>query len=236
MRSIGLLFKVLWSPGEAMFQLSKNPRVLAPMLFLSVFSFVAGSITLTKVDFAELSMRMIERSARGAQMPDEQKEQIRRATNSTPAKVSLFAATVVLPLIVIVVVAVVYFGLFTMLGREGGFKSYLSITTYAFVPIVFSQLAGLLRAYLVPSSSLMLDELGSLSAAVFIDRDSVSPVVFTAANTVDLSSIWILTLLAIGYGFVTRKRLSKTARTGAVVGVFLAYAALKLVSAAVRGV
>ena len=236
MRSIGLLFKVLWSPSEAMFLLSKNPRVLVPLLFLSVFSLVAGSTVLMKLDFAEMSMRMIERSARGRSISDEQKAQMRQFMNLPVAKASFFGSTVVVPLFTILIVAGVYFGLFTMLGREGGFKAFLSITAFAFIPMLFSLLASVVRAYLVPPSSLMLDELGSLSAAVFLDRDAVSPVVFAAANSIDFTSIWILILLVIGYGFVTRKSVSKVTRTVAVVGVFLAYVALKLASAGVRGV
>ena len=32
MNSFALLFKVLWAPGEAMLLISKNPRVLAPLI------------------------------------------------------------------------------------------------------------------------------------------------------------------------------------------------------------
>ena len=236
MKTVGLLVKVLWSPGEAMLLLSKNPRLLVPMVFLSAFSVVTGSAVLMKVDFPELTMRMIERSTQGARMPDEQKNQIRTAMNSPVAKASFFGSTVIAPLLTVVIVAVVYFAVFTMVGRDAGFKAFLSITTFAFVPMIFSQLAALLRAYLVPPAFLMLDELGSLSAAVFLDRDSVTPVVFTAANSVDFISIWTLILLVIGYGFVARKSLSKGTRTATVVGVFLLYVGFKLASAALRGV
>jgi hypothetical protein len=112
----------------------------------------------------------------------------------------------------------------------------MSITAYAFVPIIFSQLAGLLRAFVVPSSQLMLDELGSLSAAIFLDRDAVSPVMFAAANSIDFITLWTLALLVIGYKFVASKAMSKGTRVVAVVAVFAVYVALKLVSAAVRGV
>jgi hypothetical protein len=236
MQSLGLLFKVLWSPGETMFMLSKNPRVLAPMIFLSLFSLVTGSAVLMKLDFAELTMRMIERSAQGSRMPEEQKAQFRTAMNSPFAKASFFGSTVIFPLITIVFVAVVYFTVFTMIGRDGDFKAFVSVTTYAFVPLIFSQIASLVRAYLVPPAFLMLDELGSLSAAVFVDRDSVSPVVFTAANSLDFVSIWSLILLIIGYGFVARKSLSKGTRAVAVVSVFFVYVGFKLLSAALRGV
>ena len=234
MQSISLLFKVLWSPGEALFFLSKNPKVLTPILFLTLFSIVTGAVLVTKLDSAELTMRALERSR--SNLSDEQKAQLRRQMGSPVVKVFTFVSAVVGGLLVVLIVAGIYFALFTMLGREGGFKAFLSITLYAFVPRIFSSLAAVLSAYVVPPSSLMPDELGSLSPAVFLDRDAMSPVVFTAVNTIDLVTIWVLILLWIGYGFVTRKSLSKVSRAAAILGVFMLYVALRLVSAAVRGI
>ena len=68
----------------------------------------------------------------------------------------------------------------------------------------------------------------------FLDRDSVSPMVFAGVNTIDVVSIWVLRLLMIGFGFVTRKGLSKTARAGSVIGVFLIYVVSRLLLASVR--
>jgi len=234
MQSISLLFKVLWSPGEALFFLSKNPKVLTPILFLTLFSTVTGAVLVTKLDSAELTMRALERSR--SNLSDEQKAQLRRQMGSPVVKVFTFVSAVVGALLVVLIVAGIYFALFTMLGREGSFKAFLSITAYAFVPTIFRSLAAVLSAYVVPPSSLMPDELGSLSPAVFLDRDAMSPVVFTAVNTIDLVTIWVLILLWIGYGFVTRKSLSKVSRAAAILGVFLLYVALRLVSAAVRGI
>ena len=236
MQSISLLLKVLWSPGEAMFLLSKNPRIAVPIIFLCLFSLLTGAVVLTKVDSAELAMRTIERSARGGQLSEEQKAQFRERMNSPLFKGFTIVSAVVGPVVVITIVAGLYFGLFTMLGREGSFKAFYSITAFAFIPSIFRQLAVVLSAFVVPASSIMPDELGSLSPAVFLERDSVSPVVFAGVNTIDLVSIWILILLVIGYGFVTRKSLSKTTRAGAIVGVFLGYVALRLAYAAMTGV
>jgi Yip1 domain len=197
---------------------------------------VTGAVLVTKLDSAELTMRAIERSSRGSNLSDEQKAQLRRQMGSPVVKVFTFVSAVVGALLVVLIVAGIYFALFTMLGREGSFKAFLSITAYAFVPRIFSSLAAVLSAYVVPPSSLMPDELGSLSPAVFLDRDAMSPVVFTAVNTIDLVTIWVLILLWIGYGFVTRKSLSKVSRAAAILGVFMLYVALRLVSAAVRGI
>ena len=146
-----------------------------------------------------------------------------------------FASTAFGPALVVALTAAIYFGVFTLVGRESNFKTFLSITAFAFVPRIFSHFAAILSAFVVPSSSIMPDELGSLSPAVFLHRDGMSPVVFAAANTVDLVSIWILSLLVIGYGYLVSKSLPKGACGGVVVGVFLIYVALRLVFASLRG-
>ena len=109
MRSIGLLFKVLWSPGEAMFFLSKNPRVLVPMAFLALFSLGTGTAVLMNVGAGELAMRAIERSPQGRSLSEEQKAVIRRGANSPFVKGLTFVSSGVGPLIVILIVATLYY-------------------------------------------------------------------------------------------------------------------------------
>jgi len=236
MQGIGLIFKVLWSPGEAMFEISKSPRILAPLLFMMLFSVITGMAIMSKIDFAEMTLRTIERSRQGANMTEEQKELLRRNMNLPIVKGFTFASTIVTPILLILFVTLIYFVVFTLLGREGSFKAFFSITAFSFIPSIFRGLATVITAFVIPPASLMLDELGSLSPSTFLDRDAVSPVLFTAVNMIDVVTIWILALLVIGYGFVTRKSMSKTTRTIAVVSVFMIYACLRLVSAAIRGV
>src|SRR5437868_5328496 len=97
MRSVGLLLKVLWAPGEAMFLLSKNPRMLVPILFVALSSLVSGIIVTTKVPAGELAMRAIERSPRGANLSDEAKERIRQQVNSPAARSLTIISTVLGP-------------------------------------------------------------------------------------------------------------------------------------------
>ena len=141
MKSIGLLLKVLWSPGEAMSLLSRNPRVLVPFVFLAVSSLITGGLVMSKIPASELAMRAIERSPQAANMSDEAKEQLRRRVNSPVTSVFAIVSTVLGPMIVVLLVSAIYFGVFTMIGREGGFKAFLSITAFAFVPGIFRQLA-----------------------------------------------------------------------------------------------
>jgi hypothetical protein len=236
METISLFFKVLWSPGEAMFLLSKNPRVLAPLLLIALSSLGIGAVMATKVDMAELTIRQIERTPQGRNFTDQQKDLMRKQMNLPVVKGFTFVTTTIFAIATVVVIAGIYFALFTMVGREGDFRTFFSITAFAFVPLIFRQIAFVIAVYVLPTSAIMLDELGSLSPSVFLDRDHISPVLFTAVNMIDLVNIWILVLLTIGYGFVTRKGLSKVTRGGVVIGVFLVYAVLRLALAAIRGI
>ena len=236
MEGIGLLAKVLWAPGEAMFLISKRPRILAPLLLICMFSLLTAAAVLTKVDTGEMTLRQIERSTQAGSMSEEAKEQLKQQMNSPMMKGFTVASTVAGPLAVIAMVSLVYFGIFTLLGRDAGFKAFFSVTSFAFVPGIFRQLAAGLTAFVVPSSDIMPDELGSLSPAVFLDRDAVSPVLFAGVNLIDLVSIWIMILLSIGFGFLARRSLSTGARIAAVIGPFLLYAGLRLALAALRGV
>src|SRR5215831_5375491 len=108
MQSITLLFEVLWSPGEAMFLLSKNPKVLTPIVFLTLFSIVTGTVLVTKLDSAELAMRAIERSSRGSSLSDEQKAQLRRQMDSPVVKGFTFVSVVLGALFLVLIVAAIY--------------------------------------------------------------------------------------------------------------------------------
>ncbi len=235
MENVGLLVKVLWSPGEAMFLISKTPRVLAPLVFLSVCALAVSVVTSVKVDTGELILRTIQRSPQLSRMPQEVQGQIIAQANSTGAKVRSYAAAVVFPTAVTLLIAGVFFGLFTIVGREGGFKGFFAVTAFAFIPTVFSQIVHLLTLFVVPSSSIMLDELGSLSPAVFLDRDAVSPVLFAAAGRVDVVTIWVLILLVIGYGFLVSKGVSAAVRSAVVVTPFLLYTGFRLAIAYLTG-
>src|SRR5947207_9091666 len=172
MNSFGLLFKVLWTPGEAMLLISKNPRVLAPLIVLTAVSLAVSMVTFTKIDAGELALRQLERSGRAQQMTEEQKERVlAQSRKLTP----VFIATAAIgPLIIITLATAIYFAIFTIIGREGTFKTFYAVTAFAYLPLVVRQLAAMIQVSVFPPSSIVPQELGSLSLAVFLDPTSVS--------------------------------------------------------------
>jgi Yip1 domain len=222
-----ILLKVLWAPGEAMFLIAKNPRAGLPLSLLIISSLISGATVMTKVP--DLPLRVIEHSRRAVNMSEEAKNQLRQRMESPTTRTFTMVFSGLGPVLLVLIVSAIYFSAFTILGREDGFKAFFAITAFAFVPLIFRQIVMVLKAFFVPSADIMPDELGSLSPAVFLDRDSVSPGVFTAINAIDIVSIWVLCLMVIGFAFVTRKNISKAVRAGVVFGVFVVYVLARMI-------
>jgi len=183
-------------------------------------------VTFNQINMGEVMLRTLEQQGRAPS--GEQRDRMLAVMNGTAARAFGAISAVVVPTVTVVFVAVVFFGLFTLLGREDGFKAFFAVTAFAFVPSIVRTAAAVLTMIVVPQSQLMLDELGNIGPAVMLDRSAVSSKVFAAVAQIDVVSLWILALLVIGYRFVTRKGVGVLARTVCVFGVWLVYVAFRV--------
>src|SRR5262249_54462132 len=148
-----------------------------------------GLVSLNRLDLGKLAIAQIERSPQGANMTEEQKQNVARLYRTFAPVIVVFGA--VAPAIFVTIAAGMYFGIFTVLGRDGSsFKAFYAITLFAYVPLLLRQAASVVQLMTVPAEQLDINDLGSLSLAVFLDRTEVSKVLFALASVVDLTSIW----------------------------------------------
>src|ERR1019366_2024174 len=122
MESISLIFKTFWAPGAALSQVAKSGKALAPIVLITVVGFASASLMFTHLNLGEVTLRMQAQSPRVQQMTAEQKAQMVSTVNSPMVKDIGWVFGVIGPTLVIAVVAVLYFGLFTLVGREAGFR------------------------------------------------------------------------------------------------------------------
>jgi hypothetical protein len=226
METISLLFNVLWAPAETMFKVAKSRKILAPLILLTAGAILSVLVTFSQVNMGEVMLRTMEQQGRAPS--GEQRERMLAMMNGPAVRAFGAISAVVVPTVTVLLVAVIYFGLFTLLGRESGFKAFFAVTAFAFVPSIVRTAAAVITMTVVPQSQLMLDELGNIGPAVMLDRGAVSSKLFAAVAQFDVVSLWILALLVIGYRFVSRKSVSAVARTVCVFGVWLVYVAFRV--------
>jgi len=222
METLGLILKVFWAPAEAMFLISKKPRILVPLLLLTAVSLGSAVVTFNKVDMMQIMVQRAEQ--RGQVISEEQRAAMSRMSSvmipATIASATLGTA------IFITVAAAIYFGVFTIIGRQGDFKAFYAVTVFAFLPLMFRSVVAALQATFVPPAQLVLEELGSMSLAVFLDPIAVSKLVYGIASVIDVISIWVAVLLIIGFKFVTTKSVTMPTRVAGVVVVYAAFSAI----------
>jgi hypothetical protein len=215
MQSIGLVFKTFWAPAEAMFMTAKNPRVLVPLIVLTAFSLAAGLTSFAKIDLGDVVKQQIEKTRQGQSMPEEQKQNIVRLYRTLAPVIVVAGAA--FPAILVTIATVVYFAIFTMLGREGDFKAFYAVTVLAYMPLIVRQIVATIQLFAIPTSQLDVNDLGNLSGQLLLDPASGSKALFALAGVFDITSLWIMILLCIGYKAVTRKSLGTGLRVAAVV-------------------
>ena len=229
MESIGLLFKVFWAPGEAMFKASKKPgAAFVAIGFLMIVGMITSVVMLSQLNMGELTLRMLDQNPRFQQLSAEQKQQIVANSNGPLSKTFALIGSAITPILMTTFLALIFFGLFTLVGRDAGFKVFFVIAAFALLPLVVRFAASILTVMIVPASSIMPDELGGISPSIFVDRTSVPKMLFTLLSQFDVVTLWILSLLVIGYRFAVKKSVSVAARVGCVFGIWLVWVALRV--------
>jgi hypothetical protein len=142
----------------------------------------------------------------GAELSDDQiQEAVERAEKTQPVQRALAPLFVV---VMFLILAVVFWVAFKLLGSEMDFRSSLSTVLYAMVPAFgIASLLGigiiLGRQSITPEEMMGGGGLVLSNAAAFAPEDA-SPAVESILGSLDVFSFWSLILLTIGYSIVAR--------------------------------
>ena len=192
---------VFWAPARSLQEASLEPAILLPLAVPTAFASLTSLIVYFTLDPADPSLAILW-------------------------LIGLVSAAIG-PVVIVLLVSSFFFALFSVLGRRVGYRAFLSVTAFAFVPTALHHLAqGVL---LLPISQPMsTPQFGRLNLALFLDSQSVSSGVFVAAGMIDVISLWVLALLVVGYRYVARPTLAPGARVTAVVLTWLIYVGIRI--------
>ena len=192
---------MFWAPARSLQEASLEPAILLPLAVPTAFASLTSLIVYFTLDPADPSLAILW-------------------------LIGLVSAAIG-PVVIVLLVSSFFFALFSVLGRRVGYRAFLSVTAFAFVPTALHHLAqGVL---LLPISQPMsTPQFGRLNLALFLDSQSVSSGVFVAAGMIDVISLWVLALLVVGYRYVARPTLAPGARVTAVVLTWLIYVGIRI--------
>jgi hypothetical protein len=223
METIAQLFKILWAPRKTLEEISRRPRIIAPLVLLTIFAGLETAIVFTMLDPGELRLQEFQRGGYADQISESDKVIHAEAARNNRGFAA--AVTAVRSMLIVVMVAGLFFACLG-LGRGVSFRSFLAVTAFAFIPGIFHSAATVTTVLTAAPTLETLQRAGTISPILFLDSSTMSRVIYLALGMVDAVSIWILALLIIGYGFILRDRVTPALRIFVVVGFYCVWSAV----------
>jgi hypothetical protein len=240
------LIGVLFSPGETFEDINRKPTWLAPLL-IAITLGVCNTIFFTwwvNPDWNRITRDMIRQQVnnRGGEMPPE--DAITRQVDVMKVVGKLFPAFVVVvtPVLFLIMAGVFALGMMLMQAQTS-FKRILSVVAWSFCGVM-----SVVNSIVIDASLLVRDR-ESLDAINPMDQSGVSathlgvllgsgssPVLKALASSVDLFSIWLIILLAIGLAAVGGSRKITKGKTATLVlSLWVVLVLLKVLGAVAGG-
>src|SRR5690348_1938748 len=197
------LIGVFFSPGKAFADIARRPTWWIPLIIAAVFSTIYLNAFTQRVGWESVIRPAIERSANTQNMPAQQREQLIRTTAGIYKYVGYGSA--VLTLFYVFIVAVLLMFLFdTMMSAGIGLKRMMAIVAYGFLPLVIQTALSMLVLFLKDPEEFDLQNPLIFNVGAFLAPDT--PAALRAlGSSIDLFTLWIVVLLAIGVSSAARK-------------------------------
>ena len=223
---------VYLSPGPAFAAIARRPAFWGPLLAFVAAGLLFNAIWLHKLDPREFARVQIDDSPFAERMSPEQ----RAAGIEQQARVFPYVAwlgPLVFSPLAALVVAAVFLAVFRFFyGADVTFRQSLAVVSWAFLAGVLLTIPLTLIVLLL-KDDWNVDPRTALQAnpTLLLDKASVPRAVYALAESLDLFSAWILTLLSIGYGAASGRRAGQAA-----IGVVAVWALYVLGKAALAAV
>ena len=203
------LVDMYFSPREAFTRILRAPRILVPLVAYVLIVLGFTGVWMSKMDAREFMRTQIEESPRADQMSAEQKEQI----IETQAKFMSVGGWVIGPVFIAIMLLVVSGALMFVYrffyAGDVSFKQAFAIVIWVFlavsvisVPVTLAVLA-LKGDWNIDPNQAVMANLGLL-----LDKATAAKPLWALATSFDVFNLWMVFLMAVGFGVATRKSTS----------------------------
>jgi Yip1 domain len=218
----GRIIGVLFSPRPTFEDIVRKPSWVLPYVLLAITGATVGVGLDQRVNWREYISEQIEKSSRAAQLSADQKEQ-RIEVGAKIAPYTVYLGTVIAPLVVIVIVAGIMLGAYNLLAGAGvNFSTAFGIVAHAYVPLAIAHLLFLVVLFLKPPGTLDLENPVATNLASFLP-EGVPKWLDSVDKNIDIFTLWIVLLIAIGFGVTNARKLKGAKPYTIAFGMFIVW-------------
>ncbi len=204
MNEAARLVGVFFSPGKTFADIARKPRWWIPVILMAILGTVYLNAFTQRVGWESVIRPAIENNSNTQNLTTQQREQlIQRAAGLY--KYLGYGASAVGTLFYIFIVAVLFMFLFdTIMGAGIGLKRMMAIVAYGFLPLLIQTALSMVVLFLKDPEDFNLQNPLMFNVGAYLSSDT--PAAWRAlGSSIDLFSLWIIVLLAIGVSTAGRR-------------------------------
>jgi hypothetical protein len=202
----GRIIGVLFSPKATFEDIARKPSWLLPVLISTVLGIASTVVLNQRMDWRDYITQQIEKSPRAANMPAEQKEKQAEISAKVTVYIVYLAGAIGSVCLAVIVGAVMMLAYNLLAGAGASFSQSLGIAAHSLVVGIVSTPIFLLVLLLRPKGTIDPENPVATNLAAFLPEESAKWLL-TLCKSIDVFTIWILVLIAIGFAALNPKKL-----------------------------
>jgi len=225
--SVGRLFGALFSPKATFDSIAAKPTWILPVLLGCVLFISVLAIFTQKGGWPSFFQKQNASNTRMEQLPQDQRDKI-LSSQLKYAPIFGYVEGVVLPFVIALVVALVMWGTFSLMGTtRTTFKTSLAIVAYASLPWAIHGLLSIMVLFLKDVSTVDIQNIVASNPGALMPDDATKWLT-ALLSSIDIFAIWNMILLAIGFSATNPKKLKFGSAFVTVLVVWICYTAVKV--------
>ncbi len=194
---------VFFSPGKAFADIARRPRWWIPVILSAILSTVYLNAFTQRVGWESVIRPAMEKNQSTQNMPVQQREQLIRTTAGLYKYVGY--GSILISLLSVFIIAVILMFLFdTMMSAGIGLKRMMAIVAYAFLPMMIYTALSMVVLFLKDPDEFNLQNPLMFNVGAYLSTDAPAAL-RSLGSSIDLFSLWVIVLLAIGISAAAHK-------------------------------
>lgn len=221
------LLDLYFAPREAFGRILPRPTFLLPLVCHIALALAFTGVWLHNVDAREFMRSQLEESGQWDKIPPEGRETVMAGAGTQMRVFGLLGVVVVTPLSVLVLAGVFLFIYRFFYAGEVRFKQSLAVVAWTFFAIALVTTPLMLLVFQLKGDwNLNPQELLQANLGLLADKAETAKWLWALLTSLDLFTVWMVFLLAAGYGVACRKSTGQAA--WGIVVPWLAYVVIKV--------
>jgi hypothetical protein len=200
------LVDVFFSPREAFTRIVRTPSILLPLVGYVILVLGFTGIWMQKMDAREFMKTQIEESGRADKIPAEQREAIIEQQAKWMPVFAWVMGPVGIAVTLLVIAGALMFIFRFFYSSEVTFRQAFAIVTWIFFAVgLVSTPLILLVLQLKGDWNINPQEAIQANLGLLLDKSTAAKPLWALLSSIDLFSLWMIFLLAVGFGVASRK-------------------------------